>query len=170
MPCNMITAQELVHEAEKVGSEEFFQLVRNVTKRLSEWQGQMRNLKIRGRLVTFPPTGEAIIVGDLHGNLKSLIHILGNSGFLEKVQDGLNASMIFLGDYGDRGIHSPEVYYVVLRLKETFPENVILMRGNHEGPADLPAYPHDLPIYLRRKFGEEALKIYAHLRELFDYL
>jgi len=166
----MITAQELAHGAEKVGPEEFFQLVREVTKRLREGQGQMGNLKIGGRLVTFPPVGEVIIVGDLHGDLKSLVHILRHSGFLEKVQDGLNASMIFLGDYGDRGIYSPEVYYVVLRIKEAFPENVLLMRGNHEGPADLLAQPHDLPIHLHRKFGEEASRIYAHLWELFDYL
>jgi len=166
----MITAEELAHGAEKVDSEEFFQLVESVTKRLREGQGQRGNLKIRGRLVTFPSMGEAIIVGDLHGDLTSLIYILRNSGFLEKVQDGVNASMIFLGDYGDRGIQSPEVYYVVLRLKEVFPGNVLLMRGNHEGPADLLAHPHDLPIYLHRKFGEEASRIYAHLCELFDYL
>ena len=170
MPSNMITAEELAHKAEKVDPEEFLQLVRDVTKRLREGQEQTRNLKIRGRLVTFPPMEEAIIVGDLHGDLKSLMYILGNSGFLEKVQDGVNASMIFLGDYGDRGIHSPEVYYVVLKLKEVFPENVLLMRGNHEGPADLLAQPHDLPIHLRRKFGEEASRMYVHLRELFDYL
>jgi len=166
----MITIEELAHRAERVDPEEFLQLVGGVTKRLREGQGKTGNLKIRGRLVTFPPIGEAIMVGDLHGDLESLIHILRNSGFLEKVQDGVNASMIFLGDYGDRGIYSPEVYYVVLRLKEAFPEKVLLMRGNHEGPAGLLAHPHDLPIYLRRKFGEEASRIYAHLRELFDYL
>jgi len=166
----MITAQELAHGAETVDPEEFFQLVRGVTKGLREGQGQTGNLKIMGGLVTFPPIGEAIIVGDLHGDIQSLIHILRNSGFLEKVQAGVNASMIFLGDYGDRGIHSPEVYHVVLRLKKAFPENVLLMRGNHEGPADLLAHPHDLPIYLHRKFGEEASGIYACLRELFDYL
>jgi len=170
MPSNMITAQELAYRAERVDPEEFLQLVGDVTKRLREGQGQTGNLKIRGRLVTFPSIGEAIIVGDLHGDLKSLTYILRNSGFLEKAQGGVNASMIFLGDYGDRGIYSPEVYYVVLRLKEAFPENVLLMRGNHEGPADILAQPHDLPIYLRRKFGEEASRIYTHLRELFDYL
>lgn len=168
----MITVKELAHGAEGVDPGEFLQLVRDVTKRLGEGQGQKGNLKIRGRLVTFPPMveAEAVIVGDLHGDLKSLTHILGNSGFLEKVQGGVKAFMIFLGDYGDRGVYSPEVYYVVLKLKEAFPENVLLMRGNHEGPVDLLAQPHDLPIHLRRKFGEEASRIYAHLRELFDYL
>jgi protein phosphatase len=58
----------------------------------------------------------------------------------------------------------------VLRLKEAFPKNVILMRGNHEGPDDLLAYPHDLPNHLYMKFGETSYQAYAKLRELFNYL
>jgi len=78
--------------------------------------------------------------------------------------------LVFLGDYGDRGSHSPEVYYVVLKLKEMFPERVILMRGNHEGPPDLLASPHDLPIQMKNKFREKGSEAYLKLRELFNHL
>jgi protein phosphatase len=78
--------------------------------------------------------------------------------------------MIFLGDYGDRGEYSAEVDYVVLKLKLMFPDRVILMRGNHEGPADLLAYPHDLPIQFRMRFGDFGTEAYRITRSLFDHL
>jgi protein phosphatase len=57
-----------------------------------------------------------------------------------------------------------------LKLKEMFPEHVILMRGNHEGPPDLLAYPHDLPLQLKNKFGNKGSDAYLKLRELFNHL
>ena len=126
---------------------------------------------IEGRLVSLAPLGEAAIVGDLHGDLVSLIKILENSRFLKKAQKGENFKLIFLGDYGDRGLASPEVYYVVLKLKQLFPDSVFLMRGNHEGPEDLLPYPYDLPFQLKLKYGEHAGdRIHAVLRRLFDLL
>jgi protein phosphatase len=123
-----------------------------------------------GRLVNVQPMHEMIIVGDIHGDLESLGYILKNSGFMKKTSEGEEIFLVFLGDYGDRGFYSPEVYYVVLKLKEMFPENIVLMRGNHEGPKDLLAYPHDLPIHLHRKFGEAGVDVYAKLSKLFSYL
>jgi diadenosine tetraphosphatase ApaH/serine/threonine PP2A family protein phosphatase len=58
----------------------------------------------------------------------------------------------------------------VLMLKEMFPEHVILMRGNHEGPPDLLAYPHELPSHLEIKFGKKGSEAYLQLRELFNHL
>ena len=132
--------------------------------------GRVGNLRITGRLVEAAPVGEAIIVGDLHGDLKSLVHILDDSNFLSKARSDRDVLLVFLGDYGDRGPHSPEVYYVVLKLKEMFPERVILMRGNHEGPPDRLASPHDLPIQMRNKFRERGSEAYLKVQELFDHL
>jgi len=160
----------LVNNAMKVNVNEFLRLVENGVQLLAKEQGRVGNLRIVGRLASVPPKGEAIIVGDLHGDLESLVQILGSSHFIEKAQGNGNFMLVFLGDYGDRGSYSPEVYYVVLKLKEFFPEKVVLMRGNHEGPEDILAYPHDLPDQLCSKFGEEGLKVYAKLRELFDHL
>jgi len=160
----------LADNASKVSAKEFIQLLEISTHLLESETGHIGSLQIVGRLVKMPPKGEVIMVGDIHGDLNSLIYILENSGFLESRFEGRDISIIFLGDYGDRGSYSPEVYYVILKLKEQFPENVILMRGNHEGPDDLLASPHDLPSQLQKKFGESGREAYTKARELFNYL
>jgi len=160
----------LIDMAVKTNANEFLQLTEISTQLLAKESGRVGSLQITGRLVEVPPVGEAIIVGDIHGDLESLKHILENSNFMEKAKGGENILLIFLGDYGDRGSYSPEVYYIVLKLKELFPERVVLMRGNHEGPEDLLASPHDLPFHLNRKFGERSSEVYLKLRELFNYL
>jgi hypothetical protein len=170
MVSNVESASVLAESATKVSVEEFIRLVGNVSRRLATENGRMRTLKITGRLIEAAPVGAATIVGDLHGDLKSLVYILEDSNFLGKARSGEDVLLIFLGDYGDRGTHSPEVYYVTLKLKEMFPERVILMRGNHEGPPDLLAYPHDLPIQMKNRFREKGSKAYLKLRELFNHL
>ncbi len=160
----------LAELATKSSVEEFLGLIRQVSRRLATEDEMVGALKITGRLVEAPPVGEAIVVGDLHGDLKSLMNILEESDFLGKIKNRDDVLLIFLGDYGDRGVHSPEVYYVVLKLKQMFPERVILMRGNHEGPPDLLASPHDLPVHLENKFGKKGSEAYSELRELFNHL
>ena len=162
--------RQLIDHASKMSFHEFAQLVDNVVELLNKENGLVGNLKIAGRLIEAPPEGEATVVGDLHGDLESLTQILKSSNFLDKVQGGKQSLLVFLGDYGDRGVYSPEVYYVVLKLKETFPENVVLMRGNHEGPDDLLASPHDLPDFLQSRFGGDWSTAYLKLKELFNLL
>ncbi len=154
----------------KANSDELLQVIRDAIQLLSREDGQVGSLRITGRLVSVPPEGEIIIVGDIHGDLESLAYVLKNSGFMEKRLRGEDSLLVFLGDYGDRGFHSSEVYYLVLKLKEMFPQKVVVMRGNHEGPSDLLAYPHDLPTQLNKKFGEAGVDVYAELRRLFDQL
>jgi protein phosphatase len=161
---------QLVDNALKMNSREFIELTDNAAKLLTEENGIFGSLKITGRLIEAPPEGEATIIGDLHGDLDSLVKILETSDFLEKAQRKERSKLIFLGDYGDRGINSPEVYYVILKLKLKFPENVVLIRGNHEGPVGLLPYPHDLPDQLRIRFGEKWRDAYGKLRRLFDQL
>jgi hypothetical protein len=170
MVSNVESSSILAESAIRASVEEFLRLVGKVSGRLATEDGRMGTLKIVGRLVEAEPVGEAIIVGDLHGDLKSLVHILENSNFIRKARSGGDVLLIFLGDYGDRGTHSPEVYYVVLKLKQMFPERVILMRGNHEGPPDLLAYPHDLPTQMKNRFGDRGSEAYLKLRELFNHL
>jgi diadenosine tetraphosphatase ApaH/serine/threonine PP2A family protein phosphatase len=161
---------QIVKEALELEPEGFIRLTEKVAQLLSRENGEVGNFNIVGRLVQLKPLGEALIVGDLHGDLESLIEILKESNFLQKMDQTRNAILIFLGDYGDRGEYSAEVYYSVLKLKLLFPEQVILMRGNHEGPHDLLASPHDLPIDFQRKFGEKWTEAYAKIGELFAYL
>ena len=44
------------------------------------------------------------------------------------------------------------------------------MRGNHEGPNDLPFLPHDLPDQINAKFSNAGNTIYQELRTLFDLM
>jgi diadenosine tetraphosphatase ApaH/serine/threonine PP2A family protein phosphatase len=164
-------ARDLANQARVITAKEFLTLVKRTIALLKKEQRSAGSIRVDGRLVHLPHSGNTIIVGDLHGDLKGLMHILKDSGFLTKLRKGENVHLIFLGDYGDRGPASPEVYYVILKLKETFPEKVILMRGNHEGPEDLLPFPHDLPDRLKQKYGEKSgAKTYAELRKLFNYL
>jgi len=161
---------QLVDFALKVDLRDFVQLTDNVVELLKKESGFVGNLKISGKLAEAPPWGEATLVGDIHGDLETTIEVLKDSRVLNQLRLGENPLLIFLGDYGDRGEWSPEVYYIVLKLKETYPKNVVLMRGNHEGPEDILASPHDLPTHLHRKFGEDWSEAYARLRELFNQL
>ena len=142
----------IIKESLAVQSDDFVKIVEKAIGLLRGENGRIGNLTISERLVKLEPLGEAVVVGDLHGDLESLINILKSSDFMQKMARSKDATLIFLGDYGDRGAHSAEVYYTVLKLKLAFPEQIILLRGNHEGPEDLMASPHDLPMQFQPRF------------------
>jgi len=166
----MVTLAEIVHQALKSHSTEYISLIEESIKLLASEKKHMEDLCIEGQLLRVKPFGEIIVVSDLHGDLESFVSILKASNFIEKATQSKKVLLVFLGDYGDRGSHSPEVYYLVLKLKQFFPQKVVLMRGNHEGPDDLLAYPHDLPENLQLRFGEEGSVVYSRIRQLFQYL
>lgn len=149
---------------------EFCRLIEEAIELIRNENGKIGNLEVVGRLVKLQPIGEALVVGDLHGDLESLIEILNESQFIEKMDRNPDAFAIFLGDYGDRGPFSAEIYYTLLRLKLQFPRQVILLRGNHEGPEDLTVSPHDLPWQFEARFGAEWREAYTRIRRLFNYL
>jgi protein phosphatase len=160
----------VVKESRSVQSDGLVETVENVISLLREESGKIGNLTISERFVKLEPAGEALIIGDLHGDLESLTYILKTSDFVQQMNRRKDATLIFLGDYGDRGAHSAEVYYTVLRLKLAFPEQVVLLRGNHEGPNDLLASPHDLPLQFQARFKENWTAAYSKVRDLFAYL
>jgi len=162
--------RQIVKKALEIQSEGFTKTVEEATELLRKENGKIGNLTILGRLVKLKPLGEALIVGDLHGDLDSLIDILKDSDFLQKMNQNKNAILIFLGDYGDRGEFSTEVYYTVLKLKLLFPKQIVLMRGNHEGPENLMVSPHDLPHQFQVRFEETWTEAYAKIRALFNHL
>lgn len=100
---------------------------------------------VTGRLVKLPPDSKTMIVGDIHGDYSTLKKILDK---WDK-----KSYLIFLGDYIDRGPKQLEVLERVLKLFIEYPSRVILLRGNHEGPPDLPVTPHDFPSYIKRRYG-----------------
>lgn len=160
----------VLKESKAVQSDGFVKILAKTIDLLRGESGKIGNLTISERLVKLEPSGEALVIGDLHGNLESLISILKTSGFTRKMDANKDATLIFLGDYGDRGARSAAVYYIILRLKLAFPEQVILLRGNHEGPADLMVSPHNLPLHFQYRFKKNWKTVYKKTQELFAYL
>ncbi|CCB87930.1 metallophosphoesterase [Simkania negevensis] len=83
------------------------------------------------------PKGSKVFVrADLHGDLKSLLENLKamqREGLLDenfKCKPG--TYMIFCGDYMDRGSYSMEIAEVLAVLQTENPDQVYLVRGNHE--------------------------------------
>jgi len=66
-----------------------------------------------------------IAIGDIHGRLRRL------RGLMEQVQPTEDDTIIFLGDYVDRGPDSFEVVEFVSDFADEFP-NTVTLRGNHE--------------------------------------
>lgn len=167
---------KIVKEALEVQQKEFTSLVEEAAKLLCKESGTIGSIEVLGRLIKLKPTGKALVIGDLHGDLESLIDIMKGSNFMKEVEKAPDARMIFLGDYGDRGLYSAEVYYTVLKLKLMYPEQVLLLRGNHElfwirgGIDDLTPSPHDLPMQFQARFGRNWNEAYSSIRKLFDYL
>lgn len=64
------------------------------------------------------------IVGDIHGQYDSLITVLENAGYTS------DSTLVFLGDYINRGSKSKEVMDYLVHLKKE--QKHIFLRGNHE--------------------------------------
>jgi serine/threonine-protein phosphatase 2B catalytic subunit len=69
------------------------------------------------------------IFGDIHGQYYDLIHMLES---ISGHQVGGEHRYLFLGDYVDRGPFSVEVCLLLFAMKVAHPNDVFLLRGNHE--------------------------------------
>ena len=70
--------------------------------------------------------GNVYIIGDLHGNFFDLLRILSS------IDNLFEQTLLFLGDFVDRGSFSLDVVLLIFTLKCQFPDRVHLLRGNHE--------------------------------------
>jgi len=125
-----------------------------------------------GHLVALPEIkgeGEIFFVGDIHGDKKSLNCIVEK--FLEALKEGKKAYIVFLGDLADRGQKQIEVWYTVLTLLEKFPDNVVILRGNHEEDSQAWAQRYNgFFLKLKEKYPEKAQDLIAKFNELFEKL
>lgn len=108
-----------------------------------------------------------LVIGDLHGDFYSGYTILRE--YYNEIARG-RTSAIFLGDYVDRGYAQLETILMVSLMKLAYPDNVIMLRGNHEPPEWLTPSPHDFPDVLISRFGAEGRRLYSEFQELFDKL
>ncbi len=88
------------------------------------------------------------IIGDLHGNYRTLSKIINRLTNNLVVKPG--NKIIFLGDFIDRGPKSLETTLLIFILKAINPENIIILKGNHED---------DVLYHLKGLFKEMAEKL-----------
>lgn len=72
---------------------------------------------------------EVIAVGDIHGESKKLLSLLPKIlPFLTNPK----CHIVFVGDYFDVGPNAIAVYDILLKLKNTYPNQIFFLKGNHE--------------------------------------
>ncbi len=115
-----------------------------------------------------------VIVGDLHGSFNDLKCILEKTS-IEKRIKGEDVGLIFLGDYVDRALSADEQVKLLRKLFEMkikHPENVFLLKGNHEDITCSFYWEQEYPIGWKtaftRIFNDE--KIIKKMVEIFDML
>lgn len=78
------------------------------------------------------PTAPHFVIGDLHGSLGLLEHMLENIDQLIGALGLQDPKLVFVGDYIDRGPTSAGVLRRLHELALDFPDNVTCLLGNHE--------------------------------------
>src|SRR4051812_27284910 len=71
--------------------------------------------------------GRTFAIGDIHGDVEALYRLLASFPALEAAD-----TVVFVGDYVDRGPKSRDVIEFIRRLGGEVPAKVVALRGNHE--------------------------------------
>ena len=119
------------------------------------------------------PGQKVIFHGDFHGDIHSFhaeLNQLEQQKILKQGSFELadkNVHLAFLGDYVDRGNYGAEVIYTLLRLKLANPDNVLIVRGNHEDKqiSDYYGFKDEL----KAKFGSDQEK-YKKIYRFYNFL
>jgi diadenosine tetraphosphatase ApaH/serine/threonine PP2A family protein phosphatase len=153
------------------GASDFIQKIEQATAALQA-ERQMKGIvggRVEGGLVEIHELENLAVISDLHGDSYSLFRILDEINY-EKFLSRPKNKLVFLGDYVDRGSDSVSVIYAVCHLKHAYSDSVVLMRGNHESPAEFPFPSHDLPYRIRERFGNSGRDVYGRLLSMFKLL
>ncbi|KAI3787724.1 hypothetical protein L2E82_00090 [Cichorium intybus] len=109
------------------------------------------------------------VFGDLHGQFGDLMRLFDEYGFPSTAGDITYIDYLFLGDYVDRGQHSLETITLLLALKIQYPENVHLIRGNHEA-ADINALFGFRLECIERMGENDGIWAWTRFNQLFNHL
>lgn len=104
-------------------------------------------------------TGAYNVVGDIHGQFFDLLNIFDLFGYLP------DKNYLFLGDYVDRGANSVETILYLLGLKLKHPNQIFLLRGNHETENLTQTYG-----FMKECLQKLDLTVYLEICDLFNYL
>ena len=79
---------------------------------------------------------KVIVIGDVHGDFQAfeaVITELGDHGYIDQNWNvRVDVTLVFLGDYSNRGGASVSVIAALMHLFINNPDNIVLLRGNHE--------------------------------------
>jgi len=81
-------------------------------------------------LIQALPSGALDIVGDIHGEYEALVTLLQHLGYDAQGRHPHNRTLVFVGDFCDRGPNSPAVLALVQKLVES--GRAVAVLGNHE--------------------------------------
>jgi len=104
---------------------------------------------------------DILIVGDVHGDLVSLLKIL-DPFLIEKID-----SVLFLGDYVDRGKYSLHTLLFLIILGICWPNRICLLRGNHEDVKLNQSFGFSQQ--LMRKYPSEFIPLSEMLTEIYHH-
>lgn len=94
---------------------------------------KVNDAKSAYKIYMFNQVEDYVFVGDLHSDDRSLKRALHCTKFYEKIIASQRVRLVFTGDYVDRGLVHLKLMERVLMLKYLFPEQIFLLRGNHDG-------------------------------------
>jgi serine/threonine protein phosphatase 1 len=83
----------------------------------------------RSAIPQIAPGGPLYVVGDIHGRIDLLDELLSR---IASADPETEATLVFAGDYVDRGMHSREVIARLRRLQVDRTTTTVCLRGNHE--------------------------------------
>jgi len=125
--------------------------------------------------LSLDPGSEVSFHGDLHGDIHSVndyLRDLQTKGYIDNSFKIIkpNFYIVFLGDYTDRGNYGIEIIYTLLRLKIANPDQVFLVRGNHEDfDLNKPITGYGFGDELKKKFNTDETFL-RHIAQIYDLM